>query len=138
MQPVYTEPCKFCYRLQYCLPFKNFICTVPRDSVNERRTRAIFFRLKICLHPCKWVSFFVKQTSSVDKIVPFFYTVEPSVGDHPKCRLSGRLQVSNLWGPLRRRVPGTSALWKIIYCMQCLSYDRCNDMLSLKVFVYSK
>ena len=23
VQPVYTEPCKFCYRLQYCLPFKN-------------------------------------------------------------------------------------------------------------------
>ena len=22
-QPVNTEPCKFCYRLQYCLPFKN-------------------------------------------------------------------------------------------------------------------
>ena len=23
VQPVYTEPCKFCYRLQYCLPSKN-------------------------------------------------------------------------------------------------------------------
>ena len=41
-------------------------------------------------------------------------------------RLSGRLQESNLTGPLTRRGPGTSTLWKIIHCMQCLSYDMCS------------
>ena len=30
-----------------------------------------------------------------------------------------------------------STLWKIIYWMQCLSYDMCSSMLSLKFFVYS-
>ena len=36
-------------------------------------------------------------------------------------RLSGRLQESNLTGPLPRRGRGTFTLWKIIHCMQCLS-----------------
>ena len=34
--------------------------------------------------------------------------------------------------------PGTSTLWKIIYCMQCLSHDMCSSKLLLKFFVYSK
>ena len=33
--------------------------------------------------------------------------------------------------------PGTSTLWKIIYCMQCLSHDMCSSKLLLKFFVYS-
>ena len=33
----------------------------------------------------------------------------------------GRLQESNLTGPLPRRGRGTFTLWKIIHCMQCLS-----------------
>ena len=48
------------------------------------------------------------------------------------------IEESNHLGPLPRRGPGTSTLWKIIYCMQCLSYDMCRDMLFLKFFVYSK
>ena len=46
--------------------------------------------------------------------------------DHPKCKDwwslmgGGRLQESNHRWSLSRRGPGTSSLWKIIYCMQCL------------------
>ena len=72
--------------------YRSKTCTVPRDNVNERRTRAIFFRSKICLDPCKWVSFLFKQTPRVVKIVPFFYAVEPPVSDHQKWRLNGRLR----------------------------------------------
>ena len=38
-------------------------------------------------------------------------------------RGGGHLQESNHKGSLLRRGPGTSALWKVIYCMQCLSYS---------------
>ena len=51
-------------------------------------------------------------------------------------RLSGRLQESNHRGPLPRRGLGTSTLWKIIYCMQCLSYAMCSTLLLLKFFVH--
>ena len=58
-------------------------------------------------------------------------TVEPLVSDHPECKMQrlsgrlitggGRLQESNHREPLPRRGSGTSASWKMIYCMQCLS-----------------
>ena len=47
----------------------------------------------------------------------------------------GHLQESNPGGRLPRRGPGTSTLWKIIYCIQCLSYDVCSSMLS-RSFLY--
>ena len=50
----------------------------------------------------------------------------------------GCLQESNHRGPLPRRSLGTSTLWKIIYCLQYLSYTVCSSTLSLKFFVYSK
>ena len=50
----------------------------------------------------------------------------------------GRLQELNHRTPLLRRDQGTSALWKIINCMQRLSYNMCTFMWSLKFFVYSK
>ena len=53
-------------------------------------------------------------------------------------RLDGRLQDSNQMGPVPSSGPGTSTLWKIIYCMQFLSYDMCSSMLSQKIFEYSK
>ena len=53
-------------------------------------------------------------------------------------RLSGRLQELNYRGSLPRRGPRTSTLWKIIYCMQSLSWDMCSSMLLLKFYVYSK
>ena len=62
--------------------------------------------------------------------------------DHPKCKAKwsptegDRLQESNHRGPLRRRGPGASTLWKIICCMQCLSYHMYSSMLSLKFFAY--
>ena len=43
----------------------------------------------------------------------------------------GRLQESNRRGSLPRRLPGTSILWKIIYCMQFLSYAMGSSMLLL-------
>ena len=43
----------------------------------------------------------------------------------------GRLQESNHRGSLPRRMPGTSILWKIIYCMQFLSYAMGSSMLLL-------
>ena len=73
-----------------------------------------------------------------------YFTVEPPVSDHPKCKtewsLTGgdRLQESSHKGPLLRRGPGTSTLWKIIYCMQCLRNDMSNSMFSQKFLVYSK
>ena len=51
-------------------------------------------------------------------------------------RLSGRLQKSNHRAPLLRRGLGISTLWKIIYCMQFLSYTMCNYMLLLKFMSY--
>ena len=54
-------------------------------------------------------------------------TVESPVSDHPKCK--DRVVAYGWWsftriepqGPLPRRGPDTSTLWKIIYCMQCPS-----------------
>ena len=40
--------------------------------------------------------------------------------------------------PLPRRGPDPSTLWKIVYCMQCLSHDMCSSIMSREVFVYSK
>ena len=71
-------------------------------------------------------------------------TVEPPVSDHQKCKDrwsltgGGCLQESKYRVFLPRRGPGTSALWEIIYCMQCLSKDMCSSMLSLNFLVYSK
>ena len=56
-------------------------------------------------------------------------------------RLSGRLQESNHRGPLPKRDLGTFTLWKMIYCIQFLSYGRCSSILLLKFcvhVVYSK
>ena len=47
-------------------------------------------------------------------------------------RLSGRLQESNHRGPLPKRDLGTFTLWKMIYCIQFLSYGMCVHV------VYSK
>ena len=41
-------------------------------------------------------------------------------------------------GSLPRRCKDTSTLWKIIYCMQFLSFNMCSSMLILKFFVYSR
>ena len=41
-------------------------------------------------------------------------------------------------GSLPRRCKDTSTLWKIIYCMQFLSYNMCCSMLIRKFFVYSR
>ena len=46
----------------------------------------------------------------------------------------GRLQESNHRRSLPRRGPDTSTLWKIISCMQCLSYAMCSSMLSFEFF----
>ena len=69
--------------------------------------------------------------------------VEPPVSDHPKCKYlvvtimgGGRLQKSNHREPLPRRGQGTSTLWRILYCMQFLSYAMCSSMLLQKFFVY--
>ena len=62
----------------------------------------------------------------------------PSCKRPPKMqRLSGRLQESNHRAPLPRGGPGTSTLWKMIYCMQFLSYTTCSYTLSFKFFIYS-
>ena len=59
------------------------------------------------------------------------------MSDHPKCTQKtwsltggGRVQESNHMGPLPRRGPGTSTSWKIIYCMQFLSYAMCSSMFN--------
>ena len=46
----------------------------------------------------------------------------------------GRLQESNRRRSLPRSGPDTSTLWKMIYCMQCLSYAMCSSMLSFEFF----
>ena len=46
----------------------------------------------------------------------------------------GRLQESNHTRSLPRRGSDTSTLWKIISCMQCLSYAMCSSMLSFEFF----
>lgn len=46
--PVYTEPWKFCCRLQYCLPFKDL-----HGSRGSWVYHASFFLSKICPVPCK-------------------------------------------------------------------------------------
>ena len=40
-------------------------------------------------------------------------------------------------GPLPRRGPSTFTSWKIIYCIQFLSYAMCSSVLFLKLFIYS-
>ena len=47
----------------------------------------------------------------------------------------GCLQESN-HRSLPRRGPSTSSLWKIIYCMQFLSYALCSPMLLLKFRIF--
>ena len=46
----------------------------------------------------------------------------------------GRLQESNRRRSLPRSGPDTSTLWKMISCMQCLSYAMCSSMLSFEFF----
>ena len=69
-------------------------------------------------------------------------TVDTPSSDHSKCKdlavAYGRWSFTRIGGPLPRRGPGTSTLWKIIYCMQFLSYTMSISMLSLTFFVYSK
>ena len=62
-------------------------------------------------------------------------TVEPPVSDHSKCKdlvvdLREMVAYKNrtTWGLYREEVPGTSTLWKVIYCMQFLSYIMCSSM----------
>ena len=51
-QAVYTEPCKFRYRLQHCLPFKNS-CKVSQVPCKRKANQCnFFFRLKIFPDPC--------------------------------------------------------------------------------------
>ena len=70
--------------------------------------------------------------------------VEPTVSDHPKCNdcvvALGRWSFTRIepHGAFSEKRSGhISTLWKIIYWMQCLSYDTCSSMLSLKFFVFS-
>ena len=70
-------------------------------------------------------------------------TVEPPVSHHPKCKDlvvaygkrsltgGGRLQESNNRASFPKSGPGTSTLWKIIYCRQFRSYAMCSSMLLL-------
>ena len=57
-------------------------------------------------------------------------------------RLSGRLRevvVYKNWttgGLFPSKGPGTCTLWKIIYCMQCLSNNLCSCMVSLKISLF--
>ena len=47
--------CKFCCRLQCCLPFKNLEGSIHRSLVNGTWIRACFFSVEeFCLDPCKW------------------------------------------------------------------------------------
>ena len=57
-----------------------------------------------------------------------------SVNTVANIRYAVKPPVSGPRGSPPRRGPGTSTLWKTIYCMQCLSYDMCSSMLSLKHF----
>ena len=72
------------------------------------------------------------------------YTVEPPISDHPRCKdlvvAYGRWSLTRIepQGSLLRRCTDTSTLWKIIYCMQFLSYNMCSSRLILKFFAYSK
>ena len=101
-----------------------------------------FLSLCPCLHLWCFRSIFGRFTAipaSFSSAV-VWYTVEPPVSDHPKCKDwvvaygltgGGRLQESNHRALLRRKGPGTSCtLWKIIYCMQRLSYEMCSSMSS--------
>ena len=84
------------------------------------------------------------MTGAREKLLRHVHGFKKGSSDHPKCKdwwsltRGGRLQESNHRGSLSRRGPGTPSLWKIIYCMQCLSQDMCRSMLSLKFLVYSK
>ena len=64
--------------------------------------------------------------------------MEPLLSDQPKAEWSltggGRLQESNYRRSRPRRGPDTSTLWKIISCMQCLSYAMCSSMLTFEFF----
>ena len=57
-------------------------------------------------------------------------------------RLSGRLREVVVYknqssgGLFPSKGPGTSTLWKIIYCMQCLSNNMCSCMVSLKISLF--
>ena len=72
------------------------------------------------------------------------YTVEPPMSDHPRCKdlvvAYGRWSLTRIkrQGSLLRRCTDTSTLWKIIYCIQFLSYNVCSSRLILKFFAYSK
>ena len=57
-------------------------------------------------------------------------------------RLSGRLREVVVYknrttgGLFPSKGPGTSALWKMIYFMQCLSNNMCSCMVSLKISLF--
>ena len=101
-----------------------------------------FLSLCPCLHLWCFRSIFGRFTAIPARFssAVVWYTVEPPVSDHPKCKDwvvaygltgGGRLQESNHRALLPRKGPGTSCtLWKIIYCMQRLSYEMCSSMLS--------
>ena len=68
------------------------------------------------------------------------YTVEPPVSVHPKCKDLVVAYKNRTTGgrPPTRKGSGSSTLWKIIYCIQFLSYVMCSSFLLLKFFVYFK
>ena len=107
------------------------------------------FQIKLkyhCSKPIRLQKFLVQQYNRkyhLKRYIIILHPVEPPLSDHPKCTQKtwsltggGRVQESNHMGPLPRRGPGTSTSWKIIYCMQFLSYAMCSSMLSLKVLSY--
>ena len=55
VQPVYTEPCKFCYRLQYRLPFKNLHCSAGTACKQKAG------QCKFCPHRRKGNRFFGRE-----------------------------------------------------------------------------
>ena len=67
-----------------------------------------------------------------------YYSRASRKGLHKMHWLGGRLQESRHRGSLQWKGPGTSTLWKIIYCMRFLSWNMCSSILSLRFFVCSK
>ena len=67
-----------------------------------------------------------------------YYSRTSGKGLHKMHWLGGRLQESRHRGSLQWKGPGTSTLWKIIYCMRFLSWNMCSSMLSLRFLVCSK
>ena len=62
-----------------------------------------------------------------------------AVNDHPKFKdLVVAYRNRTTGSPFREAVRAHPTLWKIIYCMQFLSYAMSSSMLLLKFFVYSK